>query len=69
VRLSDPGINVNSVTPLARKERFEPGVSACRQEIFKTLVGAAWHRPPDGNRRFVTTEAAERGERRHTIVK
>lgn len=41
LRISEPGIDVTSLTPHGWKERFEPEVTARRYEILKKLDGAA----------------------------
>jgi len=41
LRLSEPGVSVKDLTPHGWKERFEPEVTARRNELLKKLVGAA----------------------------
>jgi hypothetical protein len=41
LRISEPGVDVKSLTPHGWKERFEPEVTARRHEILRKLVGAA----------------------------
>ena len=41
LRISEPGVGVESLTPHGWKERFEAEVSARRHEILQKLVGAA----------------------------
>jgi transposase len=41
LRISEPGVDVKSLTPHGWKERFEPEVTARRHEILQKLVGAA----------------------------
>jgi transposase len=41
LRISEPGTEVNSLTPHGWKERFEPQVTARRHEILQKLLGAA----------------------------
>jgi IS66 C-terminal element len=41
LRISEPGTDVESLTPHGWKARFEPEVTARRHEILKKLVGAA----------------------------
>jgi transposase len=41
LRISEPGVDVKSLTPHGWKERFEPEVTARKHEILQRLVGAA----------------------------
>ena len=41
LRISEPGVDVKSLTPHAWKERFEPEVTARRHETLRKIVGAA----------------------------
>ena len=41
LRISEPGVDLKSLTPHGWKERFEPEVTARRHEILQKLVGAA----------------------------
>ena len=41
LRISEPGISVQDLTPHGWKQRFEPEVAARRHELLRKLVGAA----------------------------
>jgi hypothetical protein len=41
LRIAEPGVGVQDLTPHGWKERFEPEVTARRHEILKKLVGTA----------------------------
>ena len=41
LRISEPGVDIESLTPHGWKDRFEAEVTARRHEILEKLVGAA----------------------------
>ena len=41
LRISEPGTDVKDLTPHGWKKRFEPQVTAGRNEILRKLAGAA----------------------------